>query len=203
VRTWKNALDERVTLARLGKAVHMSPHHLQRTFKRYVGLTPRQYMEVRRAERLKGRLKEGDTVSRATFEAGYGSSSRVYEQARTHLGMTPGVYRNGARGTRIRYATAPSPMGTVLVAATEEGVCAVSLGDDDASLVEELRREHPAAELTPADARLRSWLEAVVAYVDRRTRRLRLPLDLRATAFQLRVWQALREIPRGEGRSYG
>lgn len=196
-------LDERVTLARLAEAAHMSPFHLQRVFKRSLGVTPRQYVEVRRAERLRERLREGDTVSRATFEAGYGSTSRVYEQAPTHLGMTPGEYRNGGRGVRIRYATAPTSVGTVLVAATERGVCAVSLGDDGDALARELRREHPGAQVEPAGDRLARWLEGVVASVEGQSERPAVPLDLRGTTFQWRVWRALQEIPRGERRSYG
>jgi AraC family transcriptional regulator, regulatory protein of adaptative response / methylated-DNA-[protein]-cysteine methyltransferase len=196
-------LGERVTLARLAEVAHMSRYHLQRTFKRYVGLSPREYVEAKRTERLKERLRDGDTVSRATFEAGYGSPSRVYENAPAQLGMTPGEYRNGGAGTLIRFATATTPVGTLLVAATERGVCAVSLGDDEETLIEQLGRDHPSAELEPADDGLRGWLTTVVESIERRIDPLRIPLDLKASAFQCRVWQALREIPPGERRSYG
>lgn len=195
-------LDETVTLERLARAVHVSAYHLQRTFKRYLGLTPREYVEARRAERLKERLREGDTVSRATFEAGYGSASRVYEQAGPRLGMTPGAYRGGGRGERIRFATAETPLGRVLVAATARGVCAVALGDDEAALEDGLRREYPRARIEPAADGLREWVEAIASSLDGAAEPLPVPLDVRATAFQQRVWKALREIPYGSTRSY-
>ncbi|MBX6365863.1 MAG: bifunctional DNA-binding transcriptional regulator/O6-methylguanine-DNA methyltransferase Ada [Gemmatimonadetes bacterium] len=195
-------LDENVTLERLARAACMSAFHLQRTFKRHIGLTPRQYVEARRAERLKARLRAGDTVSRATFEAGYGSASRVYEQAAAHLGMTPGAYRKGGPGMRIRFTTAATTLGCILVAATERGLCSVTLGDDVASLEEDLRREYPRADIQPGGDQLRAWVEAIVAYVEGSARDLSIPLDVQATRFQLRVWRALQEIPYGSTRSY-
>ncbi len=195
-------LDETVTLERLARVAHMSAHHLQRTFKRQVGLSPRRYVEVMRAERLKERLREGDTVSRATFEVGYSSTSRVYEQVDSHLGMTPGTYRRGGQGMSIRFATAATPLGRVLVAATERGVCAVTLGDDDATLEAELRREYPRATIEPAGDQLRGRVEEIVAYLEGEKTSLRMPLDLPATDFQRRVWQALQEIPYGTTYSY-
>lgn len=195
-------LDETVTLASLARVAHMSAHHLQRTFTRHVGLSPRKYVEALRADRLKERLREGDTVSRATFEVGYSSTSRVYEQVDSHLGMTPGAYRRGGQGLNIRFVTAATPLGRVLVAATERGVCAVTLGDDDDVLEAELRREYPRAAIEPADDRLRGWVEAIVTYLEGASTRLRLPLDVQATTFQRRVWKALQEIPYGDTRSY-
>jgi AraC family transcriptional regulator of adaptative response/methylated-DNA-[protein]-cysteine methyltransferase len=195
-------LDESITLDRLAREVHLSPHHLQRTFKRQVGLSPRRYVEARRLERLKERLREGDTVTRATFEAGYGSTSRLYEQADTNLGMTPGAYRRGGEGMRIHFTTTATPLGRLLVAATERGVCAVTLGDDDASLEAALRREYPRATTAPAGAELQGWVDEIVAYLAGAHTRLHLPLDLPATDFQRRVWEALREIPYGSTRSY-
>jgi AraC family transcriptional regulator, regulatory protein of adaptative response / methylated-DNA-[protein]-cysteine methyltransferase len=195
-------LDETVTLEELGRAVYSSPFHLQRSFKRLLGVTPREYVRARRAERLKARLHQGDTVSRAAYEAGYGSGSRVYERSGAELGMTPAAYRRGGRGERIRYSTVASPLGWLLVARTERGVCAVSLGEDATELEAGLRREFPHAVLEHADD-LGAWTEAVASYAHGATTRLDLPLDLRATAFQQRVWKALREIPAGETRSYG
>lgn len=196
-------LDETVTLDRLAEVVHVSPFHLQRTFKRYVGLSPRAYVEKQRADRLRKQLREGDTVSRAGFEAGYSSSSRVYEQADVHLGMTPGTYQAGGKGVQIRYATAGSALGRVLVAATSRGVCAVRLGDHDGVLVADLHDEFPAARIDVGEPDLAAWLEQVVAFVEGRTRDLSLPLDVQATTFQMRVWRALREIPYGDRRTYG
>jgi AraC family transcriptional regulator of adaptative response/methylated-DNA-[protein]-cysteine methyltransferase len=196
-------VDETVTLEELARVVHVSPFHLQRTFKRYVGLTPRQYLEVKRADRLREQLRDGETVSRAAFEAGYSSSSRVYEQADAHLGMTPGAYQAGGRGMRIRYATAATPVGRVLVAATERGVCAVSLGEDETGMLADLRREYPAARIEAGEPELSAWIEAVVAFVEGRTRDLAIPLDVQATTFQWRVWRVLQEIPYGSTRTYG
>lgn len=195
-------LDESITLDRLARVVQLSPHHLQRTFKHHVGLSPRRYVEARRLERLKERLREGDTVSRATVEAGFGSTSRLYEQTDAHLGMTPGAYRRGGAGMEISYATAATPLGRLLVAATGRGVCAVTLGDNDAALEAALRREYPRATIEPAGEGLREWVEAIVAYLEGARPRLPLPLDLPATDFQRRVWQALQEIPYGATRSY-
>jgi AraC family transcriptional regulator of adaptative response/methylated-DNA-[protein]-cysteine methyltransferase len=195
-------LDESITLDHLARVVHLSPHHLQRSFKHHVGLSPRRYVEARRMERLKERLREGATVSRAAVEAGYGSTSRLYQQAESHLGMTPGAYRRGGEGMEIGFATAATPLGRLLVAATERGVCAITLGDDDASLEAALRKEYPRATIEPAGGGLREWVEAIVAYLAGERTRLPLPLDLPATDFQRRVWQALQEIPYGATRSY-
>jgi AraC family transcriptional regulator of adaptative response/methylated-DNA-[protein]-cysteine methyltransferase len=193
--------DETVTLEQLGQAAGMSPYHLQRTFKRVVGVTPKAYASARRLERMKSRLKEGDTVSRATYEAGYGSGSRAYEYARTGLGMTPGSYRNGGRGMRISYTVVPTAMGQLLAAATERGLCAVMLGDDAAALEAALRREYPAASIEPGNGNLKEYTESVVERLLGRDDAA-LPLDLQGTAFQLQVWEALRRIPSGETRSY-
>src|SRR5918992_29538 len=139
--------DETVTLERLGQIAQMSPYHLQRTFKRVVGVSPKTYASALRLNRMKSRLRQGDSVSRATYDAGYGSGSRAYEHARAGLGMTPGVYRNGGRGLRIDYAVVATEVGQVLVAATDRGLCSVMLGDHTAQLEGALRREYPAASL--------------------------------------------------------
>jgi AraC family transcriptional regulator of adaptative response/methylated-DNA-[protein]-cysteine methyltransferase len=194
-------LDETVSLARLGTAVGLSPYHLQRTFKRVTGVTPRSYASARRMERMKSRLRQGDTVSRATYEAGYSSASRAYDQSRARLGMTPASYRRGGQGAELRFTTVPTALGVVLVAATERGVCSVMLGDDAAALEATLRREYPAAQIERGDDALCRWGGAVVARLAGDEAE-RLPLDVRGTTFQLRVWEALQRIPRGSTRTY-
>lgn len=195
-------LGERVTLARLAGVAHLSPYHLQRTFREQIGVTPRQYVDARRMERVRERLRDGDTVSRATLEAGYGSANAVYEHASERLGMTPGRYRRGGDGMQIRYALRSTPLGWVLLAATERGVCTVALGDGVESLHDALREEYPRAELAPAGAELDPWMDRIAEYLDGDGGTPEVPLDLHATDFQMRVWRALREIPYGATRSY-
>lgn len=199
-------LDDRLesppTLRALGAAVGMSPWHLQRIFRRAVGLSPRGYVEAQRLGRFRARLRAGETVSRAVYAAGYGSERAVYEGGQSVLGMTPGAYRRGGAGLRIRWTIASSPLGLVLVAATERGVCAVQLGDDEARLGAALRQEFPAAELVPDATGLEGWVAAVVARVAGEPASDDVPLDVQATAFQWRVWTALRAIPVGSTRTY-
>ncbi|HET7600515.1 MAG TPA: bifunctional DNA-binding transcriptional regulator/O6-methylguanine-DNA methyltransferase Ada [Gemmatimonadales bacterium] len=195
-------LESPPPLRALGAAVGMSPWHLQRVFRRKLGLTPRAYAEARRLARFQSRLRAGETVSRAMYGAGYGSSRGVYEGGQSVLGMTPGAYRRGGAGLRIRWTIAPSPLGLVLIAATERGVCAVQLGDDESRLAAALRHEFPAAELVPDDESLGDWVAAVVRRVGGEPTSDDVPLDVRATAFQWRVWTTLRGIPRGETRTY-
>jgi AraC family transcriptional regulator, regulatory protein of adaptative response / methylated-DNA-[protein]-cysteine methyltransferase len=194
--------DQTVTLDQLGQAVHMSPYHLQRTFKRVLGVTPKAYASARRLERMKSRLKEGDTVSRATYEAGYGSGSRAYEHARGGMGMTPGTYRNGGRGARIRYTIVATKVGYLLAATTERGLCSVMLGDKPGPLESSLQREFPAATLERDDEDLREFTENIVGRLSHSDRELGLPVDVAASAFPWQVWEALRRIPAGETRSY-
>lgn len=194
---------EDVSLAELSAAAGVSPYHLQRTFKEALGVTPRQYAETVRAAALKARLKGGRPVTEATYEAGYGSMSRVYERADAQLGMTPATYGRGGKGMRLAYGIAQSSLGRVLVAATERGISAIYLGDDDEALETALHEEYPAAETRRHDPALGPWLASILEVVDGGRARPDLPLDVQATAFQWRVWQALREIPRGETRTYG
>jgi AraC family transcriptional regulator of adaptative response/methylated-DNA-[protein]-cysteine methyltransferase len=195
--------DEPLTLADLGEAVDVSPGHLQRVFKRILGISPRQYVRARRLDRFKARLREQTTVTTALHEAGYGSASRVYESATEQLGMTPGAYRRGAPHTTIRYTLAECPLGRLLLAGTDRGVCAVYLGDADAPLEAELAREFPAARRDRDDAGLADWAEAVRRHLAGQLSPLDLPLDVRATAFQWLVWQHLRTIPAGTTQTYG
>jgi AraC family transcriptional regulator of adaptative response/methylated-DNA-[protein]-cysteine methyltransferase len=194
--------DEPLPLERLAREAGVSPAHLQRTFTRVVGLSPKQYQEQQRVGTLKSALREGRTVSSATYEAGFASGRRVYEAAGNALGMTPGAYRRRGTGVTIHYTAVPTALGLLLVAVTERGVCSVSLGDDEGALVEALRAEFPAAELArSSDARDR-LVDAVVAHVEGRAGTDDLPLDVRATAFQWQVWRALQRIPEGATRSY-
>jgi AraC family transcriptional regulator of adaptative response/methylated-DNA-[protein]-cysteine methyltransferase len=190
------------TLDAIGHEVGLSPHHLQRTFKRIMGITPRQYAEACRVGRLKTRLKLGDDVTTALYEAGYGSSSRLYEQAPARLGMTPVAYKRGGLGARIGYTIATTRLGRLLVAATERGVCFVSLGDDDAALEAALADEYPAAEIARDEGDFQGWVDAILRYLNGEEPHLDLPLDVQATAFQWRVYEALRAIPYGSTRSY-
>jgi AraC family transcriptional regulator, regulatory protein of adaptative response / methylated-DNA-[protein]-cysteine methyltransferase len=193
--------DGRLTLTALGAACGISPFHLQRAFLRAVGVSPKTYAAERRAGRLRARLKEGMPVTTATYEVGYGSSRAAYEQAGRHLGMTPGAYRRGGAGERIRAVVAPTPFGQLLVAATERGVCRVMLGDDAAALEADLAAEFPRAERAPADSALRRHVAAIrrqLASADAEAP----PTDVAGTAFEQRVWRALRAIPFGEVRSY-
>lgn len=194
--------EERITLTDLGEHVHVSPYHLQRVFKRVMGITPRQYAEARRLEKVKAQMRGGETVTQALYGAGYGSSSRLYEQAANQLGMTPSVYKRGGKDMRIGYTIVDTPLGRLLVGATEKGVCAVSLGDSDAYLEAALRREYPAAEITGDGVDVQREAQALLEYLGGKLPHLDLPVDVQATAFQWRVWQALQSIPYGATRSY-
>jgi AraC family transcriptional regulator of adaptative response/methylated-DNA-[protein]-cysteine methyltransferase len=176
-------------------------HQVTRAFKRVLGITPRQYRDARRVTRLKQELKRRPHVSPAVYEAGYGSSSRVYERAHDHLGMTPGRYARGGAGMEISYVVVQSPLGRLLVAATPRGVCRISLGDDVRALATDLAAEFPAARIHKEDS-LERWVSAILAYLDGSEPSLELPLDIRATAFQRLVWQELQRIPYGATRSY-
>jgi AraC family transcriptional regulator of adaptative response/methylated-DNA-[protein]-cysteine methyltransferase len=194
-------LDEPVTLARLGQEFEQSPFHLQRTFKAALGITPREYADARRMDRLKQNLKSGQNVTTALYEAGYGSSSRLYERAASHLGMTPDKYRRGAIAMPIRFTTVASPLGRMLVAATERGICAIRFAGSDGELEQGLRLEYPFANRRREDDTLRNYTEQLIGQMDGE-RAASLPLDIRATAFQRRVWTFLQKIPRGATRSY-
>ena len=194
--------DEPLPLARLARVADVSAAHLQRTFTSVVGLSPRQYQEQRRLRALKHALRDGQTVSSATYEAGFASGRRVYETADESLGMTPGAYRRGGAGVTIHYTAVATSLGLLLVAVTERGICSASLGDDEAALVGTLAREYPRATLARATDANDRLVDAVVAHVEGRVDPGALPLDLRATAFQWQVWRALQRIPEGATRSY-
>ena len=196
-------LDEPVTLEKLATAFGQSPFHLQRTFKKALGITPRAYADSCRMDLLKRNLQSGRSVTHALYDAGYSSSSRLYERTASQLGMTPDKYRRGAIATSIRYTCADSPLGRTLVAATEKGICAIQFGERDEELVEGLKREFPFAVRKRDDETMRSWTEAVLRQISGHKLNRSLPLDIQATAFQKRVWTHLQSLPFGTTQSYG
>ena len=195
-------VDGHPSLATLAARLGGSPYHLQRNFKRLVGVTPREYAEAIRLRKVKRRLREGGDVTGAMLDAGYGSSSRFYERAAPKLGMSPSTYRRGGAGMSIQYAIVESPLGRLLVAATSRGVCAVAMGSSDAELERTLAREYPAATIANDSGALAAWITEILGHLSGRQPRLDLPLDVQATAFQWQVWQALSAIPYGETRTY-
>jgi AraC family transcriptional regulator, regulatory protein of adaptative response / methylated-DNA-[protein]-cysteine methyltransferase len=208
VRALIERADEAPTLDALADVVQISPSHLQRAFRRRYGMSPAEYHRARRFGQLKTALRKGAAVSDAVYDAGFGSGSRVYEHSDRLLGMTPASYRAGGAGASIRYTTTDTPLGRLLVAATTRGICSVTLGADDAELETRLANEFPRATRERIDAGREEWLDAVIACIaselgwsDAEAPTLP-PLDVAATAFQWRVWQALTRIPAGETRSY-
>jgi len=194
--------EEMPTLAALAQSAQLSRFHFHRLFKRQVGLTPREYMHAVRARRVRDGLQRADSVTGAIFDAGYGSSSRFYEHSAQSLGMVPSVYRRGAAGEQIRFAIGECSLGKILVAATARGVCAISLGDDPNELLRDLQRRFDKAQLIAGGDEFQDWVACVTALVEQPMHDLQLPLDVRGTAFQHRVWQALRSIPAGSTVSY-
>ena len=200
-------IDSPLRLAELAQRVGLSASHLQRAFRKRYGLSPAEYAQALRVQRLKNALRQQPRVTDAIFDAGFGSGSRVYEKTGQLLGMTPARYRRGGAGVTIRYTTLATPLGQLLVAASERGICAVMLGDTDAKLATDLRQEFPESGIARIDDGRDEWLAAMVAQVNAQlgingTPGQMPPLDIRATAFQWRVWQALQRIPRGQTRSY-
>lgn len=193
--------DQPATLEALSGAIGLSPFHLHRTFKTLTGITPRAYADSRRLESLKSGLREGHSVTRSLYDAGYGSSSRLYERASAQLGMTPSKYRKQGAGVTIKYSIAATAVGRILLAATERGVCSIQFGDSDAGLEGALRQEYPQAEIVRDDKRLAGWMHTIRDRI-RGDNGGSLPLDIQATAFQRLVWEQLRAIPSGTTRSY-
>jgi AraC family transcriptional regulator of adaptative response/methylated-DNA-[protein]-cysteine methyltransferase len=194
--------DQTVTLGHLARVASMSPHHLQRRFKAIVGLSPREFQSAVRAGRLRTSLRDGRDVTTAIYEAGYGSPSRVYEAAPTGKGMSLSNYRRGGAGMRIGYSMITSAVGEVLVAATANGVCSVKIGTSEKDLSADLRREFPAADIEPRLKANTEWVKAIAKHLRGDAPSLDLPIDVRATAFQWKVWRALQQIPYGETRAY-
>ncbi|HGK4673592.1 TPA: bifunctional DNA-binding transcriptional regulator/O6-methylguanine-DNA methyltransferase Ada [Kluyvera georgiana] len=194
--------DSPVTLEALAQAVAVSPYHFHRLFKSITGLTPKAWQQAWRANRLREALREGEPVTQAVLAAGFPSSSSYYRHADALLGMTARARRQGGKAAQIHYTVGECSLGRCLVALSERGVCAVLLGDDDAGLLAELQHSFPAAELLAGDALVSEQTRAVIASLEPHAAALNLPLDIRGTAFQQQVWQALRAIPAGETRSY-
>jgi AraC family transcriptional regulator, regulatory protein of adaptative response / methylated-DNA-[protein]-cysteine methyltransferase len=200
-------LDENITLNRLSKAFHQSPFHLQRTFKGVLGVTPRAYAESCRMNLLKQNLQAGHSVTRAMYDAGYSSSSRLYERTASQLGMTPDKYRRGAIAAVIRYILTDSPLGRMLIATTDKGICAINFANSDDELEQGLKHEFPFAIRRRDDKALAERKKALLLHMNGSNKSghklpARLPLDIQATAFQRKVWSQLQRIPFGETRSY-
>ena len=194
---------ETVKLAELAAETGLSVFHLQRTFKRMMGISPKQYLAARRFDSFKTLVRKGESVTDSMYESGFNSSSRLYEHAAGELGMTPATYSRGGRGVKINYTIAASSMGRLLVAVTERGVCAVRLADRDADLEKDLRDEFPEAQISRDDAALREPVQKILNHLEHNEPHLDLPLDIRSTAFQRQVWELLRTIPYGQTLSYG
>jgi len=195
-------LDEPLTLARLSAEFHQSPFHLQRTFKSVLGITPRAYADSCRMNQLKDNLRAGHSVTRSMYDAGYSSSSRLYERTASQLGMTPDKYRRGAIAAPIRYTFADSPLGRMLVAATDKGICAIQFANSDGELEQGLKHEFPFAIRRRDDDGMQAWKNDLLRQMRGQRLNATLPLDIQATAFQRRVWTHLQSIPFGATRSY-
>jgi AraC family transcriptional regulator of adaptative response/methylated-DNA-[protein]-cysteine methyltransferase len=194
--------EEMPSLEDVAREVGVSPFHFHRVFKQVTGVTPKGYADARRAARLQDGLDSSGTVTNAIYDAGFNAPSRFYESATERLGMTPSAYRKGGRDTSIHFAVAQCSLGAILVATTDKGVCAISFGDDPDALVRTLQDRFPKAELMGGDAEFEKLVARVVGFVEAPGQGLDLPLDIRGTAFQQRVWQALRAIPAGTTASY-
>lgn len=199
--------DERLTLARLAKQTGLSPSRFQRVFKAAFGVSPKAYQDAARMKRFKAALKEGDDVTGAIFSAGFGSISRVYGEEMRNIGMTPKAYRSGGTGETISYACRDTALGLMIMAATERGVCFAQFGENMETLLEQLRAEFPKAKLSASPAQdapeLDAWIEALDAHISQGAPRPDLPLDLRGTAFQIKVWRFLLSVREGDVISYG
>ena len=194
--------EEQLSLEDLSAEIGLSSSHFQRTFKEIVGISPKKYGEAKRLERFKSEIKEGSDVVTAMYEAGYGSSSRLYEKASENLGMTPAIYKKGGKGMNINYIITDCELGKLLVARTPRGICSVTFGDSSDELREGLRKEFPNAEIAEDAEGLKAAVDELTKYLAGKNKRFGLHLDLLATAFQMQVWDFLRKIPYGETRSY-
>lgn len=201
-RVIEKADFENLSLEELGFETNSSPTYLQKAFKEILGVSPKQYSDENRLQKFKAQIKKGDDLTDAMYEAGYGSSRGLYEKASAKIGMTPAVYKKGGQGSKIEYAVADCPLGKLLVGKTEKGVCSVTLGDTAEYLEQKLREEFPRAEIAENNNGLKTTVSEIVRHLEGKNKTLDLPLDLQATAFQMRVWAELRKIPYGDTRSY-
>lgn len=194
--------EDLFSLEMLASEVGLSASHLQRSFKEIIGISPKKYAEARRMEKFKDHLRSGRDVTTAMYDAGFGSSSRLYEKASKELGMTPSKYKKGGKGVEISYTITDCELGRILVARTINGLCNIAFADDDSTLLENLEKEYPNAELTKDAAVLKGFVDEILKHLAGKKKRLDLPLDIQATAFQMRVWELLRKIPYGETVTY-
>ncbi len=195
-------LDKKITLESLSIRVGISPFHLHRTFERSLGISPRQYVEALRLERMKDSLRNGETVNNALYSAGFSSRSRLYEKSHRKLGVDPGTFRRGGEGLQIQYTIVDSPLGRLLVASTEKGVCGVCMGGSDTAVVAALLGDYPQAVLHRNDAGMKKWVTAFLDYFDGQRFPPDLPIDVQATAFQWKVWREIQSIPYGATSTY-
>ncbi len=202
----ENHSDEKITLETLSEISKLSPHHIQRKFKATYGVSPKEYQNGLRLNNFKSALKSGDDIAGAIYEAGYGSSSRVYEQIDGRIGMTPAAYRAGGKGEEISYAIRTCSLGRIIMAATDRGVCMIHFGDTEQELLDQLREEYPHAVLsrTPkrSDAHLNQWIEVFERHISHGAKKPEIPLHLNGTAFQIKVWRFLMSVKPGEVLSY-
>ncbi|MCC5626240.1 bifunctional DNA-binding transcriptional regulator/O6-methylguanine-DNA methyltransferase Ada [Nostoc sp. CHAB 5715] len=194
--------DRIPTLSELCSQVGMSRSYLQKVFKQIIGVSPFEYADALRSQRLKQRLQSGEEIAHAVYDTGYGSSSQVYEKALKKLGMTPKTYQQAGKTISIVYAIAPSPLGYLLVATTHKGICAVKLGDEADKLEHTLIEEFHQADIMRDDQTHKEWIQAILNFIAKGEAHLDLPLDIRGTAFQKQVWEALQKIPYGQTRTY-
>lgn len=194
--------DHLYSLDDLASELELSPYHLQRSFKEIIGISPKKSSEAKRMERFKSELREGGDVTAAMYDAGFGSSSRLYEKAAENMGMTPAAYKKGGQGVKIDYSITDCELGRILVARTIKGLCSVAFADDDATLEASLKKEYPNAEVVKDAKVLKVFVEEILQHLAGEKKRLDLPLDIQATAFQMKVWELLRKIPYGETITY-
>ncbi|MEL6457449.1 MAG: bifunctional DNA-binding transcriptional regulator/O6-methylguanine-DNA methyltransferase Ada [Cyanobacteria bacterium J06621_15] len=198
----KEEVDKPHSLKELANKFYISQYHLQRTFKKIVGITPHQYAEALRLENLKNQLRQGEKIVNAVYESGYNSSSSLYQSSTSNLGMTPDTYRKGGKNMIINYTIVPCSMGYLLVATTEQGICSVKLGDTKEELESVLYQDFYQAELIFDSETHQNWIKSILNFIDGNEPHIDLPLDIRGTAFQKQVWEALKKIPYGETCTY-
>ncbi len=196
------SLEKKLTLSALSAYAGISPFHLQRTFKRAVGISPRQYIEARRLEKMKSSLRNGKTVTRALYDAGFNSRSRIYGKVQNKFGVNPGTYRRGGAGMRIEYAITSCPTGRLLFGVTERGICAICLGESDYAVEAAITRDYPSAVITRNDHDLAPWIECFMKYFEGQDFHRDLPIDVQATSFQWRVWKQIQAVLRGSTTTY-
>ncbi|MDH3858467.1 MAG: methylated-DNA--[protein]-cysteine S-methyltransferase, partial [Gammaproteobacteria bacterium] len=198
--------DDSLTLEKLAARVHLSPSRMQHVFKATFGVTPKKFQQAARSDRFKALLRSSIDITDAIYEAGYGSTSRVYSRAMHNIGMTPKSYRAGGKGESLTWACRDTALGPILMAATDRGVCFAQFGDNCEQLLQQLRQEFPRAELNQYDddssQRLDQWIDALNAYIQNKQPRPELPLDLQGTAFQIKVWEFLLSLDDGDVMSY-